>query len=66
MARTNRDVLSNGGARADQCLSIAYDLSDLINKADEVGDQYLKWCLTMCRSAALALADDCMQHRVRF
>jgi hypothetical protein len=51
MARTNRDVLSNGGARADQCLSIAYDLSDLINKADEVGDQYLKWCLTMCRCA---------------
>jgi len=66
MARTDRDVLSNGGARADQCLSIAYDLSDLINKADEVGDQYLKRCLTMSRSAALALADDCMRHRVRF
>ncbi len=66
MARTNRVVLSNQGARADQCLSIAYDLSDLMNKADEIGDPYLKSCLTMSRSAALALADDCMQHRVRF
>lgn len=66
MASTNRVLLPNSGARADQCLSIAYDLSDLMKKADEIGDSYLKSCLTMSRSAALALADDCMRHRVRF
>lgn len=66
MASTNTVLLPNSGARADQCLGIAYNLSDLIIKADEIGDSYLKSCLTMSRSAALALAHDCMQHRVRF